>query len=237
MFFNHPSVSRQRRSYHGLLSTIIIPIVVIMRCNLIFTTAFVPSSQPIFYYTTEYENPSPSFRNNRPNFLLSTQLAVSTFNAPKEQEMSDFQRRMRKVLNHERKNVIKKKKTQSKVPSNLLHVKNLDEYKRVVGGTKDRIVVVRFYAPWCKACKAIAPSFYRLATIYPDLLFVDVPVTQENANLHQGLGVTSLPFSHIYHPSGGLVEELKISKKFFPHFARTLKSYTTGSCDLDGEQD
>eukprot|EP00979_Chaetoceros_neogracilis_P016049 scaffold6860_cov297-Chaetoceros_neogracile.AAC.47 len=82
------------------------------------------------------------------------------------------------------------------------------------------------------ACKAIAPAFYRLASTYKTALFIDVPVTAENANLHQGLGVTSLPFGHIYHPTGGLVEEIKISKKFFPNFARVLKSYVNGLCDV-----
>ena len=47
------------------------------------------------------------------------------------------------------------------------------------------------------------------------------------------LGVTSLPFGHIYHPTGGLVEELKISKKYFPKFARVLKSYVEGLCDIE----
>lgn len=62
---------------------------------------------------------------------------------------------------------------------------------------------------------------------------MDVPVTPENANLHQGLGVPSLPFGHIYHPTGGLVEELKIAKKNFPKFARVLKYYLDGKCDVE----
>ena len=46
------------------------------------------------------------------------------------------------------------------------------------------------------------------------------------------LGVTSLPFGHIYHPTGGLVEETKMSKKHFANFARVLKSYVNGLCDV-----
>ena len=38
----------------------------------------------------------------------------------------------------------------SKLPKNVKVVKTLDEYKKVVGGERDRIVVVRFFAPWCK---------------------------------------------------------------------------------------
>lgn len=66
----------------------------------------------------------------------------------------------------------------------------------------------------------------------PDVVFVDVPVTQANAALHQGLGVPSLPYGHIYHPQSGLVEEMKLTRKDIPEFREKLKSYTEGNCDV-----
>jgi thiol-disulfide isomerase/thioredoxin len=127
-------------------------------------------------------------------------------------------------------------KDSNRRPANVMVVNTLEEYKQHVAEVKDKIVVVRFYATWCKACKAIGPSFYRLANTYPEISFVEVPVTQHNANLHQGLGVSSLPFGHIYIPDVGLAEELRISRKHFPRFENALQSYVYGSCDLpDGE--
>lgn len=80
------------------------------------------------------------------------------------------------------------------------------------------------------------PYFYKLAHTYKDALFVEVPVTDKNANLHQGLGVPSLPYAHVYHPEGGLVEEMKINRKYFPRFAKVVNSYAQTSCNLvDGE--
>jgi thiol-disulfide isomerase/thioredoxin len=73
-----------------------------------------------------------------------------------------------------------------------------------------------------QACKAVAPLFYRLAGQHRDIVFVDVPVTQDNAVIHQGLGVPSLPFGHVYHPSQGLVEELKLTRKDFHEFEHAL---------------
>ena len=71
--------------------------------------------------------------------------------------------------------------------------------------------------------------------ITPQIL-VEVPVTDKNANLHQGLGVPSLPYGHIYHPEGGLVEELKIHRRQFPKFAKVVHSYAQTNCDLiDGD--
>jgi len=154
-------------------------------------------------------------------------------------EMSDFQKRMRKLVvgkpaSATEKNRMRRNKN---TPENLRIVETLEEYKKVIKGNNDKIVVVRFYAPWCKACKAIAPAYYRLAGVYKNTLFLDIPVSPDNSNLHQGLGVPSLPFGHIYHPSGGLVEETKISKKYFPNFARVLKTYIEGICDVEEHED
>ena len=84
-----------------------------------------------------------------------------------------------------------------------------------------------------QACKAIQPSYYRMATLYPHITFLEVPVTNSNANLHQGLEVPSLPYGHIYFPEAGLVEELKISKKYFRNLVRMVRWYDGGSCDLE----
>lgn len=167
----------------------------------------------------------------------STILSLATIDSPPTSSasgMSSFQRRML-----ERMNPTKKKSPipNRKIPPNLMKIETLQEYKNIVGGNTDKLVVVRFYAPWCKACKAIAPAFYRLAATYTNAIFIDVPVTPENANLHQGLGVTSLPFGHIYHPTGGLVEETKMSKKHFANFARVLKSYANGLCNVEEHEE
>lgn len=126
-------------------------------------------------------------------------------------------------------------------PSNICVVHSPEEFKHVVAGEKEKIVVVRWYASYCRSCKAIQPYFYRLAEKYREekVLFVEVPISEKNAILHQGLGVPSVPFGHIYHPTVGLAEELKISKKFFPKFEQILQWYVEGSCNLlpDGSFD
>jgi hypothetical protein len=64
-----------------------------------------------------------------------------------------------------------------------------------------------------------------------------VPLSQDTAYLHQGLGVPTLPFAHLYHPEAGLVEERKINKKVIGEFENLLKNYVDGECAYDWERD
>jgi len=145
--------------------------------------------------------------------------------------MTDFQRRMRGLV-QKNGGAGSGRRTIGK-PNNLRTVETLEEYKEVLDEEHGKVIVVRFFATWCKACKAIQPAYYRMASLYPHIVFLEVPVTNDNANLHQGLGVPSLPYGHIYYPEAGLVEELKISKKYFPTLLKKVRWYDGGECPLD----
>ena len=160
------------------------------------------------------------------------------------------------------------------LPPNVRTVHSLSDYKALVGDERNKMVVVRFYADWCRvsfrapsvrlsfwvvhalsifknslfkfsfsfccapslqACKAVAPLFYRMAHHHPDVSFVEVPVTERNAALHQGLGVPSLPFAHVYHPHSGLVEETRFTRKDVATLQTKLNCYLQGYCDLSDE--
>jgi thiol-disulfide isomerase/thioredoxin len=132
----------------------------------------------------------------------------------------------------------KKSKHNPAKPAFVEEAVSLKEYKQLVADEHERLVVVRFYAKWCRACKAVEPLFYRMAHSMPDIKFVEVPVLEENANLHQGLGVPALPFAHIYSPTAGLVEELRMCKKEFKTFQSVVENYREGRCtnlELDPE--
>ena len=112
-------------------------------------------------------------------------------------------------------------------------IDTIQDYKKFVVDEPERIVAVRFFAPWCKSCKASHPHFKKLVLRHsPNVKFVEVPLTKETAYIHEGLGVPSVPFGHIYHPEAGLVEEMKINKRVIGKFADALDSYVNGSCDL-----
>eukprot|EP00543_Licmophora_paradoxa_P005358 CAMPEP_0202456488 /NCGR_PEP_ID=MMETSP1360-20130828/13729_1 /ASSEMBLY_ACC=CAM_ASM_000848 /TAXON_ID=515479 /ORGANISM="Licmophora paradoxa, Strain CCMP2313" /LENGTH=235 /DNA_ID=CAMNT_0049076301 /DNA_START=110 /DNA_END=817 /DNA_ORIENTATION=+ len=154
-----------------------------------------------------------------------------------------FERRMRDLLGKRRKN--EQESQTATTTKNSKHIKvvtSLEQYKQIVGEERQRIVCVRFSAPWCKACKAVEPNFVRLANEFSkkhhqkqqqqhvskndnDVVFVEVPVTDSASSqlIHQGLGVPSLPYVHIYTPQGGLVEELKLNKPAFRELTNKLQ--------------
>lgn len=115
----------------------------------------------------------------------------------------------------------------------VAEVKTIEEYKSAVVDEKEQLVAVRFYAPWCKACRAIQSRFRKLASDYPHVKFVEMPVTESNAFLSEGLGVPALPYGHIYHPAAGLVDERSLNKKVFSDFKDVLKTYVEGECQID----
>jgi len=138
-------------------------------------------------------------------------------------------------------------KTRFRRATPMQQITNIQQYKEeVVDSTDSSLVVVRFYAPWCKACKAIERSYHRLPLEFPSSVkFVEVPLTKENAYLHKGLGIPSLPFAHVYYNddhienngSGKtspcrLVDELKINKRKFSDFKRIIRSYVDKECDV-----
>lgn len=124
-------------------------------------------------------------------------------------------------------------------PTTILAVDTLEEYKRVVVDERTSIVVVRFHAPWCKSCKSAFPLFRQMAHDYRGMSvkFVEVPLTRDTAYIHEGLGVPSVPFGHIYHPDAGLVEEGKINRRDFGEFRSALDCYVRGCCDLPPEEE
>lgn len=121
------------------------------------------------------------------------------------------------------------------VKPNVLRIESVEDYKQDVIDEDGKITVVRFYSRYCKSCQASEPFFYKLARDFQEygVKFVEVPLTPQTNVLHDALEVPSLPWTHIYHPDAGLVEERKVSKKFIDEVRNCLRCYVYGECDLN----
>ena len=172
----------------------------------------VSSSWKTIVERSEAASPSPKLSP-----IEKPQQDTTTSAAP-----SNFQSRMKNLVVQQRK---KKNSISSYRPSNIQNVISLEDFSNVIekGRDENKVVVVRFIASWCKTCKFLRPHFDKAASSNPSVIFVEVPVLENNSNLHQGLGVESVPFGHIYHPTKGLVEETTLSRKTFGAFVDLIK--------------
>lgn len=170
----------------------------------------VSSSWKTIVERSEAASPSPKLSP-----IEKPQQDTTTSAAP-----SNFQSRMKNLVVKKKKNSIS-----SYRPSNIQNVISLEDFSNVIekGRDENKVVVVRFIASWCKTCKFLRPHFDKAASSNPSVIFVEVPVLENNSNLHQGLGVESVPFGHIYHPTKGLVEETTLSRKTFGSFVELIK--------------
>merc|ERR1711935_812806 len=126
-------------------------------------------------------------------------------------------------------------------------IDNIMDYKSIVVDEEKSIVVVRFFASWCRSCRASEPLFKNMVSRYSPssassdgerpVKFVMVQLTKDTAYLQEGLGVPSIPYVHVYYPECGLVEESKFSKGYYGDFTPVLESYIAGSCDLPLEEE
>jgi len=115
-------------------------------------------------------------------------------------------------------------------------IRDLKAFKEVLdkAGDDDKMLAVLWYSPWCRACKATMPGIRTLAKHHPNVRFIQVPVLAENASLHQGLDVPSVPFLHLYTPEDPrLVEEKKMTRKRLSGFQKLLCDYEKGHCSLE----
>lgn len=107
-------------------------------------------------------------------------------------------------------------------------VRDVLEFQRIVNDPAQDIVVVMFYSPACKACKAAKPLYHKLARKYKQAKFLSVPMTEANSHHLKKINVHRFPFGHIYKTSEGLVEGAGLLRKMIPSFEDSLQQFIAG---------
>lgn len=71
-------------------------------------------------------------------------------------------------------------------------ITSFDEYMEMLTESAERVAVLKFFAPWCRSCRAIAPKVVRLAHEFPEILFYEIDYEANKVRLGCCLGVLPL---------------------------------------------
>lgn len=111
--------------------------------------------------------------------------------------LSDFQQRMRGLM---KRNGVSHNR-QSQKPVNLKTVHTLLDYKKEIENSNDKIVVVRFFATWCKVRPIIAasPLLTRIIHMHIQRLTCLRTTISRHAKLYNHPTIEWLPFTPTLH--------------------------------------
>ena len=102
----------------------------------------------------------------------------------------------------------------------------------------DKLVVLKFFAPWCRACKGLEPKFLQIAKDekYQDLpiMWADMSI-QHNKDFVKFLGVLALPSVQFY-ANGGQVESFPCGPSKVPILKRKLAQFINERIDFETNQ-
>jgi len=83
----------------------------------------------------------------------------------------------------------------------VYHIQNKEEHQALLEANPDKLIILKVFAPWCRACKGLEPKFLQLvhSPKYQDLpiLWADLSI-QHNKAFVQSIGVLALPTIQFY---------------------------------------
>ncbi|KAG5189012.1 hypothetical protein JKP88DRAFT_267418 [Tribonema minus] len=116
------------------------------------------------------------------------------------------------------------------------HVASSQEYHQLLALNPDKLVVFKWHAPYCRACKAMDLKFRRLALERRDVVFADINVARA-VDLKRAHGVAVIPAIHMHAGHLGQVEAFACGPSSAPLLRARVDRYADVSAYVACAQD
>ncbi|KAJ8906500.1 hypothetical protein NDN08_002993 [Rhodosorus marinus] len=113
---------------------------------------------------------------------------------------------------------------------NVMEMKTAQDYSNIVNDSDD-VVLVKFYAPWCRACEKAGRLLEAVTPQYPEVSFNQMNFST-NRELCRSLGIKAMPTFHLYY-EGEKIDDFSCGPKRFPELVERLESYKNGFCKIE----
>ncbi|KAL6210023.1 hypothetical protein ACLB2K_020961 [Fragaria x ananassa] len=117
---------------------------------------------------------------------------------------------------------------------NMIDIRSVQEFVSALAEAGDRLVLVKFYAPWCRSCRALFPKLFKTAEDHPEILFLKVNF-DENKKLCEIMKVKILPYFHFYSASEGQLESFACSLASFQKIKDAIQLHNTTRCSIGSD--
>jgi len=180
--------------------------------------------------------PSSSSSSSSSNSLLST--ASSWYQRPSTSSSSSSALRVSSLEKETEIEVDGELESTDGLPElgadGLWHITTEDEYKALLDANPDKLIILKVFAPWCKACKGLAPKFQ---AIKRDEKYQNLPLVWASLNIQgnkafvKSIGVLALPTVQLYAGNGVKVDTFPCGPSKVPILKRKLMALVNENVD------
>lgn len=117
----------------------------------------------------------------------------------------------------------------------VYQIRSEAEYRQLLQAHPDKLIVLKFFASFCRSCKALEP---KMLAIMRDEQLQDLPILwaefqsqRSNKDLFRSLGIITLPTIHFYDGSRGLVENFPCPPTKVPLLKKKLARFINTRVD------
>lgn len=106
----------------------------------------------------------------------------------------------------------------------ITNLTGLGEFLSTERCAGDRLIVIKFYAKWCRTCKAMGKQFAQLALQFPEARFFEMDY-DANRDLCRSLGISILPYVEMYRGADGKLEGFSCGPSKMRMLKNKLETY------------